>query len=292
MRYSQNITQEPRKWVPLPRNPNVVQIIDEFLQVKRDGQGAARAKPKTAGGHADGGSTTALDAEDAAADGDANAGRAGGDDGADSGEARAGEALSDRLERWQQLLDALRTYFDKALPLMLLYRHEREQYERLVASRCDASGAEFSPATAYGAEHLLRLFTKLPAILGASSNISPPQANQLQIKLGDFLKFLQKNQERFFLPHYELVETLRTADDLAAGRTPDAADVRASADDTLAPVAAEVGMDGGGDDDDDNDDDDSDDEDGDNEEEEEDDDEEEEEEEEDGSTSQSAGVHD
>ena len=78
MRYSQNITQEPRKWVPLPRNPNVGQIIDEFLQVKRDGQGAARAKPKTAGGHADGGSTTALDAEDAAADGDANAGRAGG----------------------------------------------------------------------------------------------------------------------------------------------------------------------------------------------------------------------
>ena len=57
------------------------------------------------------------------------------------------------------------------------------------------------PHAAIEMEHLLRLFTKLPAILGASSNISPPQANQLQIKLGDFLKFLQKNQERFFLPH-------------------------------------------------------------------------------------------
>ena len=284
MRCSQNITQEPRKWVPLPRDPNIVQIIDEFLQAKRDGQGAARVKPKTAAGDADGGSSTAVDAnaeERAAADGDAIAGRAAGEDGLDGGEARAGEASSDRLERWQQLLDALRTYFDKALPLMLLYRHEREQYERLAASQCDASGAEFSPATAYGAEHLLRLFTKLPAILGASSNISPPQANQLQIKLGDFLKFLQKNQERFFLPHYELVETLRTADDLAAGRTPDAADVRASADDTLAPVAAEVGI-HGGDDVDENDDDDSDDEDGDNEEDED-------EEEEDATAS---GIHD
>ena len=283
MRCSQNITQEPRKWVPLPRDPNIVQIIDEFLQAKRDGQGAARVKPKTAAGDADGGSSTAVDAnaeERAAADGDAIAGRAAGEDGLDGGEARAGEASSDRLERWQQLLDALRTYFDKALPLMLLYRHEREQYERLAASQCDASGAEFSPATAYGAEHLLRLFTKLPAILGASSNISPPQANQLQIKLGDFLKFLQKNQERFFLPHYELVETLRAADDLAAGRTPDAADVR-SADATLAPVAAAVGI-HGGDDVDENDDDDSDDEDGDNEEDED-------EEEEDATAS---GIHD
>ena len=205
MRYSQNITQEPRKWVPLPRNPNVVQIIDEFLQVKRDGQGAARAKPKTAGGHADGGSTTALDAEDAAADGDANAGRAGGDDGADSGEARAGEALSDRLERWQQLLDALRTYFDTAWPLMLLYRHEREQYERLVASRCDASGAEFSPATAYGAEHLLRLLAKLPVLL-VKTDLAPGELPQLAAKLGALVDHLAKRRGGLFLDHYELRE--------------------------------------------------------------------------------------
>jgi mortality factor 4-like protein 1 len=42
-------------------------------------------------------------------------------------------------------------YFDKALPVMLLYKSERHQY-------ADAIRDNVSPSMVYGAEHLLRLF--------------------------------------------------------------------------------------------------------------------------------------
>ncbi|KAG6786482.1 hypothetical protein POTOM_008086 [Populus tomentosa] len=42
-------------------------------------------------------------------------------------------------------------YFDKALPVMLLYKSERQQY-------ADAIADDVSPSMVYGAEHLLRLF--------------------------------------------------------------------------------------------------------------------------------------
>ncbi|KAJ6954903.1 hypothetical protein NC652_006370 [Populus alba x Populus x berolinensis] len=42
-------------------------------------------------------------------------------------------------------------YFDKALPVMLLYKSERQQY-------ADAIADDVSPSVVYGAEHLLRLF--------------------------------------------------------------------------------------------------------------------------------------
>lgn len=44
-------------------------------------------------------------------------------------------------------------YFDKTLPVMLLYKRERQQYH-------DAITDNVSPSTVYGAEHLLRLFGK------------------------------------------------------------------------------------------------------------------------------------
>lgn len=50
-----------------------------------------------------------------------------------------------------EIVKGLRCYFDKALPIMLLYKSEREQYE-------DSMGADVSPSSVYGAEHLLRLF--------------------------------------------------------------------------------------------------------------------------------------
>jgi mortality factor 4-like protein 1 len=48
-------------------------------------------------------------------------------------------------------LKGLRCYFDKALPAMLLYKKERDQYTEEVKG-------DVSPSTVYGAEHLLRLF--------------------------------------------------------------------------------------------------------------------------------------
>jgi len=53
----------------------------------------------------------------------------------------------------------------------------------------------------YGAEHLLRLFVKLPQLL-AHTNMEEDAANVLQQKLNEFLKFLQKNHSTFFLTEY------------------------------------------------------------------------------------------
>ncbi|KAK7263196.1 hypothetical protein RJT34_30783 [Clitoria ternatea] len=94
-----------------------------------------------------------------------------------------------------EILNGIRCYFDKALPMMLLYKKERKQYSEAVAD-------SVSPSTIYGAEHLLRLFVKLPELL-AYVNIEEETLNRLQQKLLDFLKFLQKNQSTFFLSAYD-----------------------------------------------------------------------------------------
>ena len=43
------------------------------------------------------------------------------------------------------------SFFDKALPAMLLYKSERQQFEQATVDGT-------SPSSVYGAEHLLRLF--------------------------------------------------------------------------------------------------------------------------------------
>ncbi|CAL1380750.1 unnamed protein product [Linum trigynum] len=94
-----------------------------------------------------------------------------------------------------EVLKGIRCYFDKALPVMLLYKRERQQYQDVIKE-------DVSPSTIYGAEHLLRLFVKLPELL-AYVNIEVETLTRLQQKLLDFLKFLQKNQSTFFLSAYD-----------------------------------------------------------------------------------------
>lgn len=50
-----------------------------------------------------------------------------------------------------EILNGLQCYFDKALPAMLLYKNEREQFEKSIKE-------DVSPSSVYGAEHFLRLF--------------------------------------------------------------------------------------------------------------------------------------
>ncbi|KAI4315010.1 hypothetical protein L6164_027862 [Bauhinia variegata] len=94
-----------------------------------------------------------------------------------------------------EILKGIRCYFDKALPAMLLYKRERKQYNEAVLDN-------ISPSTIYGAEHLLRLFVRLPELL-AYVNIEEETLNRLQQRLLDFIKFLQKNQSTFFLSAYD-----------------------------------------------------------------------------------------
>ncbi|XP_019446823.1 PREDICTED: protein MRG1-like isoform X1 [Lupinus angustifolius] len=92
-------------------------------------------------------------------------------------------------------LKGIRRYFDRALPMMLLYTKERKQYTETIVDGV-------SPSTIYGAEHLLRLFVKLPELL-AYMTIEEETLNRLQQILLDFLKFLQKSQSTFFLSTYD-----------------------------------------------------------------------------------------
>lgn len=94
-----------------------------------------------------------------------------------------------------EVVSGLRCYFDKALLAMLLYKTESQQYQQATAN-------QISPSKIYGAEHLLRLFVKLPEIL-FHANIEEETLRELQHNLQDFLKFLQKKQSLFFLSSYE-----------------------------------------------------------------------------------------
>ncbi|CAM0908032.1 unnamed protein product [Alopecurus aequalis] len=98
-------------------------------------------------------------------------------------------------DSYAEITRGLRCYFDKALPAMLLYKKEQKQYKEEIQG-------DVSPSSVYGAEHLLRLFVKLPELL-ASVSMEEDALNKLQQKLLDILKFLQKNQVAFFLSVYD-----------------------------------------------------------------------------------------
>ncbi|KAI3799002.1 hypothetical protein L1987_34290 [Smallanthus sonchifolius] len=94
-----------------------------------------------------------------------------------------------------EILKGLRCYFDRALPVILLYDKERPQYGEYIKN-------DVSPSSVYGAEHLLRLFVKLPELL-PYVNIEEDLLMSLQQKFLDFLMFLQKKQSSFFLSSYD-----------------------------------------------------------------------------------------
>ena len=98
-----------------------------------------------------------------------------------------------QLRRFQELMEGIRMYFDRALPLILLYRHEREQYEAIKAQCIDK---DFKPSEVYGAEHLLRLFVRLPHLL-AQTAMNPQEVTQVSIMASmASLPILQHSQSR------------------------------------------------------------------------------------------------
>ncbi|KAH1124129.1 hypothetical protein GLYMA_06G043300v4 [Glycine max] len=103
----------------------------------------------------------------------------------------------------EEIMKGLSCYFDKALPVMLLYKNEHQQYQ-------EACPANVFPSAIYGAEHLLRLFVKLPELLFHAS-IEEKTLVELQAHLIDFLRFLQKNQSTFFLSTYHVAEGIENS---------------------------------------------------------------------------------
>ncbi|KAL3670785.1 hypothetical protein V7S43_003971 [Phytophthora oleae] len=145
-----NVTHAPHKLVPLPRKPNVSQIIKTYLEFKKS-------------------------------------------------KVHDGEASEEKeYKNIEGIMEGVQSYFDRALSSILLYRMERRQYQELR----EKQGEEVALSQIYGAEHLIRLFVRLPVLL-ASSNISPRELQQIQARLNDFLKFIQKNSAAWFVTEYE-----------------------------------------------------------------------------------------
>ncbi|CAH0476911.1 unnamed protein product [Peronospora belbahrii] len=145
-----NVTHAPYKFVPLPRKPNVNQIIKTYLEFKKS-------------------------------------------------KVRNGEVSDEKeYKNIEGIMEGVQSYFDRALSSILLYRMERRQYQELRQKETE----DVPLSQIYGAEHLIRLFVRLPVLL-ASSNISPRELLQIQARLNDFLKFVQKNASAWFVTEYK-----------------------------------------------------------------------------------------
>lgn len=97
-------------------------------------------------------------------------------------------------EQVEEVVAGLKQLFDRALPTVLLYRFERPQF--LEVTKLSDVASTTAPSQIYGAEHLLRLFVKLPSIL-MSSNIGRPEREVLQSRINEFLRWLQGRQDCF-----------------------------------------------------------------------------------------------
>lgn len=101
-----------------------------------------------------------------------------------------------QVANYQEVCDGVKLYFDRALGTILLYSHERAQYDEQRKAQPDTAMSDV-----YGAEHLLRLFVRLPYLL-AQTDLDEAEMAQIQAKLGDLLKYMQKQQSSLFLSEY------------------------------------------------------------------------------------------
>ena len=107
--------------------------------------------------------------------------------------AKARRTSHERL--YGEVCDGLKQYFNQALPTILLYKFERRQYMDSKAN--DKHG----PVDVYGAEHLLRLFTKMPELL-AKCSLQREHMTVLNAKLNELMRFLQTNKAKYFSADY------------------------------------------------------------------------------------------
>jgi hypothetical protein len=84
------------------------------------------------------------------------------------------------------VFEGIKAYFDRALPVCLLYRFERPQLAAFLGDRPAEDGRPMSHV--YGAPHLLRLLVRLPELLREAPSITRDEADALGAHLADFVK--------------------------------------------------------------------------------------------------------
>ncbi|EHY55430.1 mortality factor 4-like protein 1 [Exophiala dermatitidis NIH/UT8656] len=109
------------------------------------------------------------------------------------------------LEILEEFVTGLKTYFDKALGKILLYRFERNQLQevrKLWESGKYKDWEGKGPGDCYGAEHLTRMIVNLPEIV-AQTNMDAESVTRLKLELSKFTTWLSRNSSRFFCAKYE-----------------------------------------------------------------------------------------
>lgn len=218
------ITHEPHKLVPLPRKPNVRQVSTARCWTYMICGDSARIRLCTVLSFtSDGCSCACMDSQiiktylefkkAKVQEGDEN--------------------QEKEFKNIEGILEGVQAYFDRALGSILLYRMERKQFQDVKSKHEDVP-----PSEIYGAEHLVRLFgasslvalveavalvayilpglganvlvtlwwpfpVRLPVLLG-STTLPPREISQIQSRLNDFLKFMQKHSATWFVTEYQL----------------------------------------------------------------------------------------
>ena len=95
-----------------------------------------------------------------------------------------------------EVVDGIKTYFNQALSTILLYKFERKQFRDIRDEHKSTPLVDV-----FGAEHLLRLFVKLPELL-AYCKLQREHLTVLVAKLTELLKFLQANKAKYFIAEY------------------------------------------------------------------------------------------
>lgn len=99
---------------------------------------------------------------------------------------------SGKQENLDDFCSGLKQYFGHALGMMLLYRYERNQYFRLRHGKHD-----FDASEVYGAEHLLRLYVTMPALL-AQTSIDQASMSYIKSKLDLLGSYLELQADNLF----------------------------------------------------------------------------------------------
>ena len=109
-------------------------------------------------------------------------------------QAKAKRTSHERL--YGEVCDGVKTFFNQAIGTVLLYKYERKQFRDLKESHRGQPYIEL-----YGAEHLLRLFVKMPELL-AHCKMQNEHLTVLLAKLLELLKFVQANKAQYFAEGY------------------------------------------------------------------------------------------
>lgn len=106
---------------------------------------------------------------------------------------KKGKVSDEMYKEYEEVFDGMKMWFDKALPMILLYRQEREQFDKVrSALTTDSDDHDIEASTIYGVEHLMRAMVQIGKM---TANVVAKQVeiDALYNKLGDFLKFVNKN---------------------------------------------------------------------------------------------------